>query len=106
MGRSCHFTPAKAVDDVVVDEPRRLHERVADRRPDEAEAALLQVLAHRLRLSGRSRDIGELLPPIHQRLAVDEAPQVVAQALEFEYAPGVVDRGLDLQAVPNDARIA
>ena len=38
---------AKAGDDVVVDHARRLHERVADGRSHEAEAAPLQVLAHR-----------------------------------------------------------
>ena len=40
---------AEAADRVVVHEPGRLHEGVADGRPDEAEAAPLQLLAHRLR---------------------------------------------------------
>ena len=37
----------EAADDVVVDEAARLHQRVADRRPDEPEAATLQLLRQR-----------------------------------------------------------
>ena len=53
--RRPHALPAvaEAARDMIVDEPGRLHERVADGRPDEAEPAPLEVLAHRLRL-GRS----------------------------------------------------
>src|SRR2546430_14940067 len=40
-------SPAEAVRRVIVDHPRRLHERVADRRPHELEAARLQVPAER-----------------------------------------------------------
>ena len=42
-----HLRVAEAAHDVVVDEAGRLHQRVADRRADEAEAARLEVLAHR-----------------------------------------------------------
>src|SRR5207342_1303308 len=75
------------------------------RRADEAEPALLQVLAHRLRLGGLGRDLTELLPPVHDRLAVDEAPEVVAQALELEDAFRIVHRRLDLEPVADDAGI-
>src|SRR5262245_46319534 len=61
---------AEARDDVVVDDPRRLHERVADGRPDEAEAAALQLLAHRLRDRRLGRDLADRLPAAHERLAV------------------------------------
>src|SRR5437660_1086774 len=105
MERSCHFGPAKAVHDVIVDETAGLHERVADRRPDEPEAALLQVLAHRLRLGGLGRDLAEPLPPVHPRLAADEAPQVLTETLQLEHTPRVVDCRLDLEPVPNNARI-
>src|SRR6266581_4107806 len=39
------FTEAEAADQVVIDQPGRLHERVADRRPDEVRPARDQVLA-------------------------------------------------------------
>ena len=75
---------AEAVDRVVVDEAARLHERVADRRADEAEPALLQVFAHapstpRSRPGARSA----CAQAVHLRLAVDEAPEVVAEAVEL-----------------------
>src|SRR3954469_14436045 len=55
------YTPAAFL--VVVDDADRLHERVADGRPDEAEAAPEQVLA--------------------QRLCVLEAPEVGVEAAEL-----------------------
>src|SRR5439155_1433216 len=71
---------AAAVDDVVVDEARRLHERVADRRPDETEAAPLQILAQRLRLGRLRRDLAECLPAVYERGAADEAPEIGVEA--------------------------
>src|SRR4029077_20447702 len=50
---------AEAARDVVVDEARRLHARVADRRSDEAKAPALEVLAHRLRLLRLRRQIAQ-----------------------------------------------
>ncbi len=38
-------------------------------------------------------------------LAVDEAPQVVVEALELEHALCVVDRRFDLEPVPDDRGI-
>ncbi len=46
---------AIARPDVIVDQPDGLHERVADRRSDEREAARLQVTAERIGLS-RARE--------------------------------------------------
>ena len=42
-----HLRPAEAARLVVVDEPGRLHQRVADRRPDELEPPRPEILAHR-----------------------------------------------------------
>ncbi len=66
---------AEAVDGVVVDEPGRLHQRVEHRRPDEAEAAPLQLLRHRLRLRRLGRDLAHRAPRVHALLAADEAPE-------------------------------
>src|SRR6185437_9109655 len=41
------LVPAEAALDMIVDQPHRLHERIARRRPDEAEAALAQILGKR-----------------------------------------------------------
>ena len=44
-----NFASPKTIDDMIVDHPGGLHVRVADRRADELEAALLQVFAQRIR---------------------------------------------------------
>src|SRR5262249_18560344 len=100
---------AEAVDRVVVDEPDGLHERVADGRPDEAKAALLQVLAYRPGLGCLRRDLAERPPLADDRLAVDEAPEIGVEAASvgahLEHALRVVHRRLDLQPVADDARV-
>src|SRR4051794_25269272 len=81
------YTPAAFL--VVVDDADRLHERVADGRPDEAEAALQEVLAH--------------------RLCVLEAPDIGVETAEFllhgEKRFCVAHGALDLQSVANDALV-
>jgi hypothetical protein len=42
----------EAINDMVIDHPSRLHKSVANRRPYELEAALSQILAHRIRFFG------------------------------------------------------
>src|SRR5581483_4634099 len=88
---------AEAADDVVVDHADRLHERIADRRADEAEAAALEVAAHRLRVVRFRGDLGERLPPVHARRAADERPQVRVEAPELDRGARVADRRLDLR---------
>jgi hypothetical protein len=98
----------EAVDGVVVDEPGGLHQRVADGRADEAEAAPLQLLAHRLRFVGLRRQLGKLPPAADERLAADERPQQRREALllaQLDDAARVLDRALDLEPVPDDARV-
>ena len=97
---------------MVVDEPHRLHERVGGGRPDEAEAAALQVLRQRL---GRRRDrhraqhrLGQLARPLGGlRL---EAPHVACEGAflfdECAGTAGIADRRFDLAAMSHDAGIA
>ena len=98
-----------AVAGVVVYEPGGLHECVDDCGPNEAKAALLEVLAD---------GVGDFCADDHfacgvqvrlQGLAVDEAPDVVVEAakflLDFEEGLSVGDGGTDLQTVTDDARI-
>src|SRR5439155_24485816 len=77
--------------------------------PDEAEAAPLQVLRHRLRLGGLRWELAELGDRVVNRTTVHERPQVLDEAgpgaLERQRRAGVVDRGLDLGAIADDARI-
>jgi len=57
---------------MIIDHPSRLQQRIADRRADEAEAALLQRLAHAVGQLGAGRHFALVAPAIDQRLAVDE----------------------------------
>src|SRR5207244_7096719 len=73
----------EAVERVVVDEAGRLHEGVADRRADEAKAALLQILAQGTRLRCLGRDLAHGPPRAENRLAVHEAPEIGIEAAEL-----------------------
>ena len=61
---------------VIVDHPGCLHKGVANRRPDKREAALFQILAHRIGNRGFRRNFTKTFPRIYNRLAVNEAPDV------------------------------
>ena len=99
----------EAPDQVVVDEPRGLHQRVADRRPDEPEAAPAEVRAHRLRCVRLGRDRAHLHPRVLDRRPADERPQVVHEGrprvVQGERRPRVADRRGDLRPVADDARV-
>src|SRR2546429_9862584 len=47
-----HLDVAEALHEMVVDHPHRLHERIADRRADEPEAAVDERGAHPIRFAG------------------------------------------------------
>src|SRR5919204_2653588 len=100
----------KAVDGVVVHHPCRLHERVADRRADEAEATPLQILRQRTRLRRLRGDLRERAPLVDDRLAADERPEVRVERavllLYLEHALRVRHRRLDLEPVADDACVA
>src|SRR6266571_4446252 len=54
--------PAKAIHDVIVDHPDRLHMRVANGTADETEPAPLQIFAQRVRQRGAGGNLGNALP--------------------------------------------
>ncbi len=94
---------------MIVDQARRLHERIADRRTGETKAAATEIVAQRPRLGRRGGYVGGAPPPIDQRRATDEAPDVRVEAAELVAKPqqraGVAYRRLDLCPVPDDARV-
>ena len=108
-GEPGHLGVAEAVDDVVVDQPGGLHERVADRRADEREAALPERLAERVRLRRERRDLLEASPRVLPRLAADEAPEESVEAAELrpqrEVGAGIRDAPRDLEPIADDAGI-
>src|ERR1035438_6386498 len=106
---SSAFVP-KAIHCMVGAHPRRLHEGVADGRTYKVETALLEILAHRIRLGCMRRDLTAQPPAIHARLAADKLPDVAIERTElllhFKKRPRVGNRRLNLQPVANNPLIA
>ena len=94
---------------MIVDHAGRLHEGVADCAADEAEAALLQVLAHGIRLRCRGRNLLQVFPSVLSWFAAHKAPDIAVETPEFplrdEEHFRIVDRRLDLEAVADNAGI-
>ena len=103
-GAACRRDDAAV--EVVVDEPGRLHERVHGRRPDEAEAAPLEILRERARLRRQGRHLGAAREPRRpgwRRVAPEELGETAGQ---LESRHRVADRRLDLAAVADDPGVA
>ena len=100
----------EAINDMVIDHPSRLHKSVANRRPYELEAALSQILAHRIRFFGGAWNVAHALPCILHRCVIDELPNIGVEAakmpLHLDKSFGIHDGGLDLQSVAYDPGIA
>src|SRR5688572_25840030 len=82
-GTHLHLAVPKTADFVVIDHPHRLHERVADRGADEAEAALLEALTHRVRLCRARRKLAQRAERIPLWRAANELPDVRIERAEF-----------------------
>lgn len=101
-------TARRTAAQVVVDESHRLHERVHGGRPDEPEAAGLEITGERARFHGRGRDRGAT--PGRGSGGWREAPHVRGEGaqllLDREHLACIHDRRLDLAAVSDDARVS
>ena len=90
----------EAINDMVIDHPSRLHKSVANRRPYELEAALSQILAHRIRFFGGAWNVAHAPPGILDRRVIDELPNISVEAAEMalhlDKSFGVHDGRLDL----------
>ena len=86
---------AKAIGDVVVDQPGRLHISVADGGANKVETAFAQVFAHRLRSFGLGGYVGHTTPGILHGLATDKLPQIGIEAAKFLLYPDKRLRILD-----------
>ena len=86
---------AEAVDYMVVDHPHPLHVGVADRRANESEAPLPQVIAHGLRLWSCSWNLRHGASVALVGLATHEGPLVPGEASELQLdghqSPGILD---------------
>src|SRR5438094_7850293 len=94
---------------MVVHKAHRLHERVHGGRTDKTPTPPAKVLAHRRSLIA-CRDAHQLLVPEQPRSWLwFEAPDVSREAAELtdqlRIETGVVDRGVDLGPIANDAGV-
>src|SRR5439155_5582211 len=88
--------------------PHGLHERVADRRADELEAAPPQLLRHGAALVGLGGYLAGVAKAVDARTPAHEPPEEVREARllpQGQVGACVGDRGLDLGAVADDAGV-
>src|SRR5258706_3811103 len=99
----------ETIDDVIVHHSNRLHVRITDCRPNEAESPELEVLAECVGF-GRSRwNLPRSLPVVRLGPPADKAPAVGVEVpepfLDLEKCACVSHCGIDLHPVANDLRI-
>lgn len=99
----------KATLRMVDDHAGGLHMGVDNRRPDELEAAPLEIFTQGVRLAAGGRIIFQGFKAIDDRLAANEAPDVRVTTAELflnlQELARIVHRGVDFQAIANDAGI-
>src|SRR3954468_5586610 len=95
---------------MVIDEPRRLHKRVADRWSNEPKTLRAQVRAHRFRFVGLRWYRLHGLPGVLDRPTTHEAPNVAIKAVglldQRKESLRVTDCSMDLCSVADDERRA
>lgn len=96
---------AIAIAGMVHDHARRLHQCVADGRPNEGEAGLFQALAHLHRLGRDGRHFAAVLEMVDLRHIVDERPEQPDGVLQRQPGLGVAPGGIELEAIADDARV-
>ena len=94
---------------MIIDHAGGLHEGVDNGGAHKIKARFLQGLGHGFRFRGGDGDLGQCLPPILDRPAVDELPEKLRErdALipQSEEPPGIADDGMNFQAIPDNARV-
>src|SRR5690606_36846296 len=82
MSRGPDLPVAEAADEMVVDHPGRLHERVADGRADEGESAAAEIADERVGDRRARGDLAERAEPVDHRPSSDVRPHVAVEAAE------------------------
>src|SRR5713101_6004011 len=100
---------SETVDEVIVQHANGLHMRIYNGGTDEAESPALEILAERVGLGGRRRNLPHLLPSIDLGASIDEPPAIGVKTSELflncQKLTRVTDGGFDFQPVANDRRI-
>src|SRR3984893_9633475 len=95
----------ETIDEVIVYHSNRLHVRINDRRADEAESPVLEVLAECVGFGRSRRNLSYRLPSVNLGPPADKTPAVGVKLpelfLDFEQCAGVAHCGFDLHPVAN-----
>jgi hypothetical protein len=99
----------ETVRSVIIHHSNSLHERVTNGWTHKPEPALAQLLAHRVRLVRRRRNLAERAEPMLDGLPANKSPDVLVERAEFfacnQDLFSVSDRRLDLQSVTNNPSV-
>src|SRR3984957_11509691 len=76
------FDRHPAVTLMLVDDSHGLHECVANGRADETEAALFEILAHRIALCGGRDDAAQVQRPAAHHAAIGELPDIIVEGAQ------------------------
>src|SRR6266446_1172112 len=99
----------ETIGEVIVYHSNRLHVRINDRRADEAESPMLEILAECLGLRRSRWNLPRSLPVVQLGLPADKTPAVGVKTPELfadcEKCACVPHGGLDLHPVANDLRV-
>ena len=108
-GEPLALAMAETVHYMIINHTGRLHMSVQDGRPDESEASLFHVLAERVRHGTGGWYLLHVSPPVLDRPAVNEAPDVIGKAAPFflntQKGARIGARTVDLAPVAHDSRI-
>src|SRR6266567_6519751 len=103
------LTITETIDEVIVYHSNRLHVRISDCRANEAESAVLEVLAECLGLLRSRWNLPCSLPVVKLGPSLDKTPAIGIETpelfLDFEAYACVAHCGFDLHPVTNDLRI-
>src|SRR2546429_5930250 len=103
-----NFTVAKTVWVVIINHADRLHKRIANRRANELTATLNKIPAERVRFRSASQYGGATLS--FDCLSIYKTPNIGIETSKFsldgQKSPGVLDRGVYLQAISDNSRIS
>src|SRR5438445_12058006 len=110
LAQACQIFVPKTAHKMIVDHAGGLHERVANRRADKPESALLQIFAQGIGLRRLGGHLFVRLPRILPGASVHKSPDVGIKRSElflyFEESAGVADGGVDFQAVADNSSVA
>lgn len=95
--------------EVIIDHAGGLHEGITDGTANKFKSTFLEILAHCIGLWSSNRNRLQTAPAILFRVSMCETPDEFIEITKFllngQVSPGIRNRGIDLEAVTDDACI-